>query len=59
LSHAAPAFPLSPSALILTIISVRGSLIIADRAFPARIIVSVPSYTIHRDPTVGDVDVEA
>lgn len=36
-----------------------GGLIIADHAFPAGTVLSVPSFTIHRDPGVWGTDVEA
>jgi benzoate 4-monooxygenase len=37
----------------------QGGLVIAGRAFTAGTVLSVPSYTIHRDPAVWGADVEA
>ncbi|KAJ7485711.1 cytochrome P450 monooxygenase [Mycena latifolia] len=49
----------STSALGLPRIVPEGGLVIADRSFPAGTVLSVPSYTIHRDPAVWGDDVEA
>ncbi|KAJ7728145.1 cytochrome P450 monooxygenase [Mycena maculata] len=48
----------STSALGLPRVVPEGGLIIGDRAFPARCVLSVPSYTIHRDPVVWGADTE-
>ncbi|KAJ7152192.1 cytochrome P450 [Mycena crocata] len=49
----------STSALGLPRIVPEGGLVINDRTFPAGTVLSVPSYTIHRDPGVWGHDVEA
>ncbi|KAJ6588602.1 cytochrome P450 monooxygenase pc-bph [Mycena capillaripes] len=49
----------STSALGLPRIVPEGGLVINDRAFPAGTVLSVPSFTIHRDPAVWGADVEA
>ncbi|KAJ6570988.1 cytochrome P450 monooxygenase [Mycena vulgaris] len=49
----------STSALGLPRIVPDGGLVIGGRAFPAGTVLSVPSYTIHRDPDVWGADVEA
>ncbi|KAJ7640704.1 cytochrome P450 monooxygenase [Mycena polygramma] len=49
----------STSALGLPRVVPEGGLVIADHAFPAGTVLSVPSFTIHRDPAVWGADVEA
>ncbi|KAJ7038031.1 cytochrome P450 monooxygenase [Mycena alexandri] len=49
----------STSALGLPRIVPEGGLVIAGHAFPAGTVLSVPSFTIHRDPAVWGADVEA
>ncbi|KAJ7315041.1 cytochrome P450 monooxygenase [Mycena albidolilacea] len=49
----------STSALGLPRVVPEGGLVIGDRAFPAGAVLSVPSYSIHRDPAVWGADVEA
>ncbi|KAJ7463301.1 cytochrome P450 monooxygenase [Mycena latifolia] len=49
----------STSALGLPRVVPEGGVIICDQSFPAGAVVSVPSYTIHRDPGVWGRDVEA
>ncbi|KAJ7778576.1 cytochrome P450 monooxygenase [Mycena maculata] len=49
----------STSALGLPRIVPEGGLVIADRTFSAGAVLSVPSFTIHRDPGVWGADVEA
>ncbi|KAJ6495457.1 cytochrome P450 monooxygenase [Mycena sanguinolenta] len=49
----------STSALGLPRVVPEGGLVIGEHAFPAGTVLSVPSYTIHRDPTVWGADVEA
>ncbi|KAF7360600.1 Cytochrome P450 monooxygenase [Mycena venus] len=49
----------STSALGLPRIVPEGGLVIGDHAFPAGTVLSVPSFTIHRDPAVWGDDVEA
>ncbi|KAK7039649.1 cytochrome P450 monooxygenase [Favolaschia claudopus] len=49
----------STSALGLPRVVPEGGLTISEHAFPAGTVLSVPSYTIHRDPEVWGADVEA
>ncbi|KAF7344377.1 Cytochrome P450 monooxygenase [Mycena sanguinolenta] len=49
----------STSALGLPRVVPEGGLVIGEHPFPAGTVLSVPSYTIHRDPAVWGVDVEA
>lgn len=49
----------STSALGLPRVVPEGGLTIRGQNFPAGTVLSVPSYTIHRDPTVWGEDVEA